>query len=116
MARPLKDIDPQDVEKLAMLGCTMKEIAAFCDCSVDTLERRFADIIAKGKEKMKITLRRLQWQAAQKGNVVMLIWLGKQILDQAEKQEIKQDVQMHSSEGERQRRIELIKKMAKEIA
>ena len=31
----------------------------------------------------------MQWKAADKGNVTMLIWLGKQILGQAEKSEVK---------------------------
>ena len=31
----------------------------------------------------------MQWKAADKGNVTMLIWLGKQVLGQAEKQEVK---------------------------
>lgn len=78
------NVDPDEVEKLAAMHCTMKEIASFVDCSVDTLERKFADVIAKGKEKGKAKLRRLQWQSAEKGNVVMQIWLGKQYLDQRE--------------------------------
>jgi hypothetical protein len=82
------EIDEADVIKLAQMNCTMKEIAAFCNCSVDTLERRFADVIAKGKEQGRISLRRLQWQSAQKGNVVMQLFLGKNMLGQADKQEI----------------------------
>lgn len=88
MARPLLDIDAVEVEKLAAMYCTMKEIAAFFDCSVDTLENRFSDVIAKGREKGKSKLRRLQWQSAEKGNIVMQIWLGKQILGQSDKQEV----------------------------
>ena len=33
---------------------------------------------------MKMRLRQLQWKSATKGNVVMQIWLGKQILGQSE--------------------------------
>lgn len=51
MGRPKKNIDPEVVEKLASIMCTMNEIATFVDCSVDTLERRFADIIKRGQEK-----------------------------------------------------------------
>jgi len=82
MARPKIQIDPIEVEKLAAMGCTTKEIASFFDCSVDTIDRRFAESLLKGKEKGKIKLRRLQWQAAEKGNVAMLIFLGKQYLGQ----------------------------------
>ena len=31
----------------------------------------------------------MQWKAADKGNVAMLIWLGKQVLGQTEKSEVK---------------------------
>lgn len=65
-----------------MIGCTMQEIGAVCECSVDTLERRFADIIQKGKETGKSSLRRMQWKNAESGNVTMQIWLGKQLLGQ----------------------------------
>ena len=33
---------------------------------------------------MKLRLRQLQFKSAEKGNVVMQIWLGKQILGQSE--------------------------------
>lgn len=85
MARPLKEIDESLVEKLASIHCTMEEIASVCDCSVDTLERRFAELIKKAKDKGKSSLRRHQWESAQKGNVTMLIWLGKQLLGQTDK-------------------------------
>ena len=85
--RPLANVDATLVEKLASIHCTMKEIAAVCDCSVDTLERRFADVIEKGRDKGKSALRRLQWDAAQKGNVTMMIFLGKQLLGQSDKVE-----------------------------
>ncbi len=117
MARPLIEIDENDVEKLAQMQCTMKEIAAFFDCSVDTLERRFAEVIRKGREKGRITLRRLQWQAAQKGNVTMMIWLGKQMLGQSEKQEVMNvDLTAQESDESKQERINHIRKMIAEVA
>lgn len=85
MGRPPLEIDADLVEKLASIHCTMKEIAAVAGCSVDTLERRFAEVIKNGQEKGKTSLRRYQWKAAEKGNVSMLIWLGKQILGQRDK-------------------------------
>lgn len=87
MARPKKEIDAALVEKLAMIMCTMNEIASVVGCSVDTLERRFADTIKEGQNKGKTSLRRFQYQAAEKGNPAMLIWLGKQHLGQKDKQE-----------------------------
>ena len=87
MAPPKKPLDLVMIEKLATIHCTMNEIASAMDCSVDTLERRCADIIKKGKDKGKASLRRLQWEGAQKGNPTMLIWLGKQLLGQTDKVE-----------------------------
>jgi hypothetical protein len=82
MARPKKPIDPKLVERLARLNCTMLEIASVAQCSVDTLERRFADAIQRGREHGKASLRRAQWKAAKGGNAALLIWLGKQLLGQ----------------------------------
>lgn len=87
MARPRKKIDPVLVEKLAMIMCTMAEIASVVGCSIDTLERRFAATIKEGQNRGKTSLRRWQYQAAEKGNTAMLIWLGKQHLGQSDKQE-----------------------------
>ena len=100
MGRPLIEIDAEEVIKLASIGCSNSEIAAFFDCSEDTIERRFAGELNKGRENGKTRLRRLQWQSATKGNVVMQIWLGKQMLGQKDKQEIE-----HSQEKEQVIRI-----------
>lgn len=85
MARPKKIIDDNLVLKLASIGCTMNEISAVVEASVDTLERRFAETIKKGRDMGRSTLRRYQWQNAEKGNVTMQIWLGKQMLGQTDK-------------------------------
>ena len=87
MPRQLLDIDEKKVEALASYGCTTTEIAAFFGCDVSTISKRFSKIIAKGKESGKIRLRQKQFEVAMKGNVSMLIWLGKQVLDQKDKQE-----------------------------
>lgn len=84
MGRPEIPIDENLVEKLANIMCTMEEIAHVVGCSVDTLERRFAETIKQGRSKGKMTLRRWQWQACEKGNPALLIWMGKQHLGQAE--------------------------------
>ncbi len=88
MARPRLEISAAQVLKLAKLHCTNLEIAEFFGCSVDTLTLRFADILTKGRAEGKQKLRRLQWRSAEKGNAIMQIWLGKQYLDQKDKQEI----------------------------
>jgi hypothetical protein len=87
MARPRKTIDLKELEKLCMMQCTDEEIAAWFGVSRDKIIRRkeingFCGAYENGKHLGKVSLRRLQWQAAQKGNITMLIWLGKQILGQ----------------------------------
>lgn len=82
MARPKKDIDPEQVRKLAAIQCTTAEMAAVLGCSSDTLERRFAAIIKEGRETGKMSLKRKQYEIAMGGNTAMLIWLGKNILGQ----------------------------------
>tara|TARA_Y100000310_G_C20448854_1_gene699727 strand:+ start:275 stop:586 length:312 start_codon:yes stop_codon:yes gene_type:complete len=89
MARPKKyDIDTDQVEKLAGLGCTNVEIASFFNCSESLLSKSYSRFITKGKDKGKIRLRQWQLKAAEQGNVAMLIWLGKQMLNQTDKQEV----------------------------
>jgi AraC-like DNA-binding protein len=78
------------VRKLARIQCTIAEISAVLGCSRDTLERRFRAQIEAGYEHGRATLRRKQWQQAMKGNTTMLIWLGKQVLEQADKAEVSQ--------------------------
>ena len=85
MARPKKyNLDTDQIKKLASLGCTNKEIADFFGCSADLLEKSFSEFLTKGRAEQKLRLRQLQWKSAEKGNIVMQIWLGKQILGQSE--------------------------------
>lgn len=88
MARPLIEIDPVIVEKMASLGCKNTEIAAHFNCTDDTITNRFSAELAKGRANLKMSLRQLQIKSAQNGNVAMLIWLGKQYLDQQDKTQL----------------------------
>lgn len=85
-----KEINPEQVQKLASIGCTNKEIADILGCSHDTLTRRFSEDLETGRSQGKASLRRKQYELAMSGNAAMLIWLGKQVLNQSEKQEITQ--------------------------
>ena len=77
--RPKKyDIDTKEVFKLASYGCTNTEIADFFGCSN----------VLKGRTDLKKRLRKAQIDAALGGNSTMLIWLGKQYLEQTEKSEV----------------------------
>ena len=70
-----KNIDVVQLEKLASMHCTMKEMAAFFDCSIDTLERNYAVIIENAREKGKASVRRMMWLHGEKGSTVALKYL-----------------------------------------
>ena len=89
MARPKKyDIDTKEVEKLAGYGCSAREIADFYGCDESLISKSYSSFITKGKANLKKRLRKAQLDAALKGNSTMLVWLGKQMLDQTDRQEI----------------------------
>lgn len=89
--RPRKKIDPDQVEELASIQCSYEEMAAVLKCSVSTLQRNFAQAIKDGRDRGKSSLKRKQYEVAMKGNVGMLIWLGKQHLGQSERYEAQVD-------------------------
>lgn len=84
VGRDKKVIDPDEVEKLAGIGCKDSEIADWFGIKQDTLRYNFADQLTKGREHLKQSLRRAQLSLALGGNAVMLIWLGKNILGQSD--------------------------------
>ena len=95
VGRPKKNIDYDEVERLAELFCTQKEIAYALNVSVRTLQNdeQFLRIYNSGLHKAKISLRRKQFDLADKSHQ-MAIWLGKQYLDQTDKIEQKQEITM----------------------
>jgi hypothetical protein len=84
--RPKKFVDLEMVERLASIQCTHTEVASALGTSVDTLTRHpnFAEVYKRGAEGDRKSLRRMQFESANKGNVVMQIWLGKQYLGQSD--------------------------------
>lgn len=92
MARPRIKIDEEQVRKLAAINCTMVEIASIMNVSVDTLERRCADIIKSGKAHGRMSLRRKMFEMAMGGNSAIAIFLSKNMLDYSDR------YQVHDSE------------------
>ena len=86
-------IKKQQFEKLCRMHCTQEEIAQFFEVSVDTIERwikekynaKFAEVFDRFRGAGKVSLRRKQWQVAMRGNVKMLMFLGKNCLEQKDK-------------------------------
>ena len=78
-------LDTEQIQRLASMQCTTKEIAFVLGVSIDTLNRNYKEHIELGKAEGKILLRRAQWRnAVEKDNVTMQIWLGKNILKQTD--------------------------------
>lgn len=87
MGRPRKEISEAQVESLAAINCSYAEIAAVVGCDVSMLNRRFKQVIEKGRDQGKSSLKRKMWDIAiNKGNVTMCIWLSKQMLGYTDKQ------------------------------
>jgi len=75
-----KVVTPEEVFKLAALGCTDKEIALWFDVAYETLRYNFSDIIAKGRQEMKTALRNAMFKNAMSGNAALQIFLAKNML------------------------------------
>lgn len=94
--RPRVEIDMEQLRNLARIHATAEEAADFLGVSPDTIDRRlkeageggFAEFYKRHQGAGRASLRRAQWQVAQNGNPTMLIWLGKQYLDQTDKQDL----------------------------
>lgn len=82
------DIPPDKVKMLASFGCTYIEIGKYFGCSEKVIRTRFRKEFEQGQEEMKLTLRQLQWKHAQGGNTALLIFLGKNYLNQTDKSQV----------------------------
>lgn len=97
--RPRIKIIKDDFERLCGLFCTLDDVSGWFKCSPDTIERwvkrtykeTFADILKRYSSSAKVSLRRKQLELANRGSVPLLIWLGKQHLNQKDKHELSTD-------------------------
>lgn len=97
--RPRIKIIKDDFERLCGLFCTLDDVSGWFKCSPDTIERwvkrtykeTFADILKRYSSSAKVSLRRKQLELANRGSVPLLIWLGKQHLNQKDKHELSAD-------------------------
>lgn len=93
MGRTKINVDWLKVDVLCRCQCTEEEIAADLEMSSDTLYRRckedhdmtFAEYFALKRKRGFTSLRAKQYEKAMAGDGTMLIWLGKQYLEQTEK-------------------------------
>lgn len=91
--RPKKDIDPEQVRKLAMINCSYEEMAAILKCDESTLTRRFAQVIKEGRANLKTSLKRAMYtKAVTEKNTTMQIWLSKALLGYRDNVDITGDI------------------------
>lgn len=99
MARPPKEIDYDLAEELAKIHCTDGEIATLLGMTAEGFcRRKKRDVelyqrLKKGNDEGRKSLRRMQYDKAEKGDTTMLIWLGKQLLGQKDKSELSGDAE-----------------------
>jgi hypothetical protein len=92
--RPPKPIDREVMKRAAGIGCNVAEIAALNGISfVQFYQRLKTDPtlqaeLDEARNNGRATLRRYQWQRAAAGSDTMLIWLGKNMLEQTDKHEL----------------------------
>jgi len=95
MAKKKIELDWGIFDGLCNAQCTQEEISNILGISISTLVRRvkeekgetYEGYYKKASAGGKASLRRKQFERAEGGSDTMLIWLGKQYLGQADKQE-----------------------------
>lgn len=97
MGRKKIELNWKLIDNLCLIQCTLEEIADILECSIATIKVRckeekgmtFQLYFKKKSAGGKMSLRRKQFEVAQKGNVSMLIFLGKNYLDQSDQKKDK---------------------------
>lgn len=78
-------IEPEQVYELAKLGLKNAEIATFFGVTIDSISRYFASELEKGREHLKISLRRAMLNnAITNNNAAVQIFLAKNILSMSD--------------------------------
>jgi hypothetical protein len=77
-------IPPEEVYKLAQIGCKDTEIADWFGIDGNTLRYNFSVELTKGRVALNMSLRRAQINTALNGQPALLIWLGRNLLGQTE--------------------------------
>ena len=78
-------VPPEEVYKLAQIGCKDNEIANWFSIDANSLRYNFSEELLKGRESLKQSLRRAQLKLAiDHLNPTMLVWLGKNLLSQSD--------------------------------
>lgn len=106
----LSDKEWDSVKYMCMIHCTGEEIAGVMQMDYDTLNKNckekfkipISEYIKQHNTRGKMSLRRMQWKAAEDGNITMMIWLGKQWLGQ------KENLDMNVTAAEQTKEVEAL--------
>lgn len=78
-------VPPEEVEDLASIGCTDRDIARWFGVTESTLRYNFNDYLTKGRENLKISLRRAMLKnACVNLNAAVQIFLAKNMLSMSD--------------------------------
>lgn len=87
--RPFVKLDEERIGRLAFAGCKNSEIAHILGCDDETLKNNYSPILDKKRAERKAAFRTKQTERALKdGEIAMLIFIGKNELEQADKTEV----------------------------
>ena len=100
IGRPNKEINKEQFELLCSKQCVMLEICEELDVTDKTLTnwcqrtygKSFSEVYSLKRQKGYTSLRKKQFEVAMSGNPTMLIWLGRNWLDQKDRREEEQTV------------------------
>ena len=100
MPRKKIEIDPEMIRGLARIGATWDEIAGILGIARTTLavrmrEKKYRDAYEQGVAEGDVSLRRAQYDSAMKGKTGMLVWLGKNRLNQTDRVETHNETTIH---------------------
>lgn len=98
VGRPRAEVDPNMVKSLAAIGCTMEEVGGAFGCSHQTIRNNYLAEYKLGYAAFKKSLRRWQYERAQRGSDAMLIHLGNNYLGQTNKNENKNETTVQIAE------------------
>jgi hypothetical protein len=90
------DFDWKTLNAILQFKATQPQCASILECSEDLIANRikekynltFSEYRHQKMAKVALSLWQKQFELAMQGNVTLLIWLGKQLCEQSDKQEI----------------------------
>ena len=100
MSRKKIEIDPKMIRGLAQIGATWDEIAGILGIARTTLavrmrEKKYRDAYEQGVAEGDVSIRRAQYDSAMRGKTGMLVWLGKNRLNQTDRVETHNETTIH---------------------